>query len=211
MSGLAIQPGMMRGAAAAGGVVTIITDEVESLADYTISRSGWFNFVSADPYRGLSPVAGDFIMAGYSTNLNGAASVTFTHTAGFGAGNLIQAGTYAFTISVGDTDWPDRASFEYFNHRLQTTVGATVLPNPDVTKPYVQPPVGDIKPGGTPGVRGDGIAEWTTTIITYTVPAGHELIGEEFTWAASFGHGAIPEDYAAAGFDAVSIEFTAIP
>jgi hypothetical protein len=210
MTSFAAVAGLVLALAPAAQAVTIITDDVESLADYTISTSGWFDFVNADPFRGLSPVAGDFIMAGYSTPLNGASTGTFTLTAGFGAGNLIQAGTYAFTISVGDTDWIDRASFEYFDHRLQTTAGATELPNPVVTKPYVQPPIGDIKPGAEEPytLHGDGIAEWTTTIITYTVPAGHALIGEQFTWAASFGHGVITEDYAAAGFDAVRIEFT---
>jgi hypothetical protein len=202
---------------AAEAQASTITDDVENLTDYTISTSAWFDFEHGQPWRGLSPVAGTTIMVGYSTSANAAASGTFTFTAGFGAGNLIQAGTYAFTISVGDTDWLDRAAFEYFDHRLQTTVGATELPNPVVTTPYVALLNDDVDPAPpTPPVpstqwKGETYAEWTTTTITYTVPAGHGLIGEEFTWAASFGHGAIPETFGAAAFDAVSIEFNPPP
>jgi hypothetical protein len=183
-------------APAAQAASTFITDDVEDWADYTYVSGGWYMGSNDGSARGMSPVVGENVINGYSGN-NGSRSGGITFTAGFGAGNLIQEGTYAFTISVGDSDWADRAAFEYFDHRLQTTSGAIELPNPDVTTPYVEL------------TNDDGIAEWTTTTITYTVPAGHELIDEEFTWAASFGHGAIPETYGAAGFDAVSIEFTA--
>ena len=200
MSGLAIQAGMMRGAAAAGGVVTIYTDGVDGAsADYTGVGVARFYGVGIENTGTQDVTSQDGLKHGrLSTSFKSSTSSEATLIAGFGSGNEIQAGTYVFTISVGDAN-SSRSGFTTFEHRLQTTVGATVLPNGVVTTPYV--PLVNQSPN---------IAEWTTTTITYTVPAGHALIGQEFTWGADVTGGADGKGIYGV-FDKVHIEFTAIP
>jgi len=209
MSGLAIQPGMMRGAAA-GGAVTIYTHDVDGVStDYTGNGVARFYGVGIEDTGTQGVTSQDGLKHGrLSTSFKSSTSGEATLIAGFGSGNEIQAGTYVFTISVGDTI-NSRSGFTTFEHRLQTTVGGTVLPNGVVTTPYV-PLVNQWTGDGGVTTGTPNIAEWTTTVITYTVPAGHALIGQEFTWGADVTGGADGKGIYGA-FDKVHIEFTAIP
>ena len=206
MSGLGAQAGMMRGAA--GGGVIIYTDGLDGVsADYTGNGTPRFYGVGIEDTGTQGVTSQDGLKHGrLSTSFTGITSSEATLIAGFGSGNEIQAGTYVFTISVGDSN-SSRSAFTIFEHRLQTTVGGTVLPNGVVTTPYV-PLVNQWTGDGGVTTGTPNIAEWTTTVITYTVPAGHGLIGQEFTWGADVTGGADGNGIYGT-FDKVHIEFTA--
>jgi hypothetical protein len=188
----------------------LITDDVENAGDYTYKGASISNYDRPSGDFGVTSQAGARFMntsGGNTTSRSG----TFTFTpggtnTGFGTGNLIQAGTYAFTMSVGDTT-STRSGLTTWSNRLQTTAGflggtavglngATELPGGVVTDLFVALP-------------NDATAQWTTTTITYTVPAGDPLIGQQFTWAADYTFVA-PVPGLQGAWDAVSINFTPI-
>ena len=196
--------GLVLALAPAAQAATII-DNVEDEGDYTYSHVGGGTNSNVDEigdgtYNGGIAVAGDRFVYIYNSQ-NGEHTGTVTHTAGFGAGNSIQAGTYAFSMSAGVLDNNSRPNFQQWDIRLETTLGATELSNVVNTVPYV--PV-----SYTAG------AAWASTTKTYTINPGDSLIGEEFTWAADWSNrasGNTTNDDIWGVFDAVSIEFTAIP
>jgi hypothetical protein len=180
----------------------LITDDVELPLAWVGDDYGQFYAAPllTNGTFGVTSQAGTHFASASTGNLAPRSGGT-TWATGFGAGNLIQEGTYAFTISVGDTEQAlvedKRNGFTTFAHRLETTGTETVLPGGVVTTPFV--PLSD-----------DNIAEWTTTTITYTVPAGHALIGYEFTWAASYAN-TLGSTKTYGVFDKVSIVYTPIP
>ena len=188
----------------------IIIDNVEDEGDYTfIHTTGGgtnaYNAVAANPtpYNGLSAVAGTNVVYVYN-NMPGEQTGTVTHTLGFGSDNTIQAGTYVYTMSVGQPA-TTRPGFQQWDMRLQTTSGGTELANVVNTIAYVPP---------TYVHNVTATAAWVSTTKTYTINPGDSLIGEEFTWAADWSNrasGNTTNDDIWGVFDAVSIEFTAIP
>ena len=181
-----------------------ILDNVENHLDYTFiatAGSGTSSGAPATPYVGLTAVVGPNVVYVYSSD-KVAHTGTITYTAGFGPGNTIQAGTYVYTMSLGQLAAP-RPGFQQWDMRLQTTSGRIVLANVVTNTPYV-PPAYVHNVTATPA--------WTNTTKTYTINPSDPLIGQEFTWAADWSNrpeGNTTFDEIFAVFDAVSIEFTA--
>lgn len=203
--------GLVLALAPAAQAVTIYTDGVDGVsADYTGGGIARFYGVGIDDTGTQGVTSQDGLKHGrLSTSYGSSTSGEATLIAGFGSGNEIQAGTYVFTISVGDNN-SSRSGFTTFEHRLQTTIGATVLPGASLTTAYV-PLVNQWTGDGGVTTGTPNTAEWTTTVITYTVGlADVAFIGQEFTWGADVTGGADGNGIYGA-FDKVHIEFTAVP
>ena len=163
-----------------------ITDDVESAAAYTISSKAALD-TRVNP-TAPAPVVGPNVV-GISSSIHGHPSGSITYSDGFGDDHLIKAGTYVFTMYVGDTG--AEGGFTTFTTRLQTTVGANELSEPVLNTAFVAPAANT----------------WTNTTVTYTVSATNAHIGQAFTWAADYRRA----NKSDAIFDAVSIEFTPSP
>jgi hypothetical protein len=172
-------------AAAPARATIIATDDVEAL-NYTGAGPAAFAANSGD--LGLTSVVGTKHVRASSSS-TGAQSGTIHFTTGFGASTLIAAGTYTLTVYAGQCSI--RRSYATFAPRLETT-GGTELPGKNVLTPYVEP-------------SPQGVGVWVQTQVQYVVPAGHALIGQEFTWEADWTHASGAQ--LAHAFDAASVDF----
>ena len=174
----------------------ILTDPVEDDGDYTFVTSPSPGARSSGSFGLTSQAGANYVSISQSGT--GAAGGSFTQTAGFGAVNTIQPGTYEVTMFVGDggTFSPNRQGFSTYDLRLETTSG-TELPLRMVTTPYVDP--------GNPTS-----SDWTTTTVEYFVSNSSPLIGSEFRWAADWSKDSSSLGFFGA-FDAVTVQFSELP
>ena len=154
--------------AASVSAAGIATDTVEDVGNYTITGAQ-FSDTRNSGSQGLSAQAGTKFVS--LTGGSSAYSGDITFTAGFGAGTLIAEGTYILRLYAGEGNI-GRDGFSSFSPHLQT-VGGTDFPSPTVDIAYVDPATPDT-------------AEWQQLQVSYTIPAGSPLIGEQFTWSAGW-------------------------
>lgn len=169
----------------------IATDAVTASANYTLSG----NWPSPATSATGGVDNGPYVRASQAGT--GAITSNAYFTAGFGAGTLVQAGTYQLTGYAGDVN-AGRDTWHTFDLKLMTTAGVAWSVTPTVILAYVNP---NTNPDGTN-------LEWMPTTVQYVIPVGHALIGTEFTWGFT---GTKPSNSAGfhAGFDQATVQFEA--
>jgi len=181
----------------------IATDDVEAGGDYTGSDVTGVAVSAPTNRAGGSFTLPALVGSNWVETSNGGLAAIgtgqVTHTAGFGAGVPIAAGTYTLTVSAGRVTLTslNRDTFDTFEPFLETTAGSTALPDRVVTDAFAIPAQG----------------AWDTVVVEYTVPLGSALIGSEFTWGYDHTFNNVDSTPSGSGFmgafDGVSVDFVA--